>query len=87
MKFVILCVLFFLCSCTSGPQNRVGAAYDADSFYCLNSADDAGRAGVSRPVNPHCEPAASWKARSGSGAANNGLKTKSVFVSLLKRLF
>lgn len=86
MRFFILCVLILTCSCTSAPQNRVGAAYDADSFYCLNSADDAGRAGVSRSVNPHCESAASWQARNGGGAANNGLKTKSVFVWLLKRL-
>lgn len=77
MKFLLLILsLSLLTACTNLPQNSVGAAYDADSYYCRALHNDeyevTGSFRGSAPSNQdlytkYCEPIGSWQARDVSG--------------------
>lgn len=70
-------VLFFgsiliLSACAVSPKNTVGAAYDADSYYCRELYQDKyeveGSFRGTAPSNQdlyerYCEPVGSWQAR------------------------
>ncbi|MCR6650071.1 MAG: hypothetical protein NVV73_00610 [Cellvibrionaceae bacterium] len=76
-RFVMVCVAAVVCSCASSPQNKVGSAYDADSFYCLYTEQESG--------SRYCESTNALRARA-SASQSNRAEAKSVFLYFIKRL-
>lgn len=73
--FLSVCVLLLL-GCSSGPHNRVGKPYDADSSYCRDLARNRYVVEGSRSVDikgneelytMYCEPKGSWSSRDPEG--------------------
>lgn len=103
VRYSMVMLAMFVCSCASGPKNTVGAAYDADSRYCqeLNrKANQPTRIPYNTPSSPNqpppsdrqlyeqmCEPVSAWQAREAKGHNRLGGVEKSWLRRILKVLF
>jgi hypothetical protein len=98
--FSILFVATLVSSCASGPNNTVGAAYDADSNYCrkltLNSHQPT-NVSNNTPASPNqpppsnsqlyeqlCEPVGPWQARDIEGHDSTVAYENSLFSKVRK---
>ena len=101
VRYCMVMVAIFVCSCASGPKNTVGAAYDADSRYCRELAQKANqptRIPNNTPSNQPppsdrqlyeemCEPVSAWQAREARGSNRLGGFEKSLLRRILKAFF
>lgn len=97
MKLVLLLMpLSLLTACTNLPQNSVGAAYDADSYYCRALYNDeyevTGSFRGSAPSHQdlytkYCEPIGSWQARDANGYESKIRSENSLLDSFLDLVF
>jgi hypothetical protein len=100
IRFSMVSATLFFCSCASGPNNTVGAAYDADSGYCrelIQKANQTTRIPYNTPSSPNqpppsdrqlyeqmCEPVGAWQARDRKGHDSTVAYENSLFSKVVE---